>query len=226
MSFSTHAEYDLTKNPQAVPQFLLDAWVLTVSVEFLELNSKGVAVTEMNNERNHVVLKFSLLHKVEGLMTVCLDMRMNDSRRRTESDDGYQIYQLGKLIIYTLDRKREYTCSARTYTVHLIECLKFEEIILDITESGIQHFSFVNVHDSIQVLHLRKAKRHIGSRVVELDLDSPTAINDIYQALGQRYTPKGIFECPIDRGIFEGFIDKGYLRNYERQETDGMPYAL
>ncbi|KAK7211830.1 hypothetical protein V2G26_019008 [Clonostachys chloroleuca] len=203
MSFSTHAEYDLTKNPQAVPQFLLDAWVLTVNVEFLELNSK-----------------------VQGLITVLMDMRIDDSHGSPELDEGKPRYQLGKLIMYTLDREREYTCSARTYTIYLIKCLKFEEIILDVTESGIQHFKFANIGDSIQVLHLLKAKRHIGSRVVEPCPDRPAATNDIYQALGQRYTPEGIFECPIDKGIFQGFIDKGYLRNYERLETDDMPYAL
>lgn len=147
MSFSTHAEYDLTKNPQAVPQFLLDAWVLTVSVEFLELNSKGVAVTEKNNQKNHVLLKFSLLHQAKDLITVYLDMRIDDSRRITELNDGKLRHQLGKLIIYTADRKREYTRSACTYTIYLTKCLKFEEIILDITESGIQHFNFANIGD-------------------------------------------------------------------------------
>lgn len=147
MSFSTHAEYDLTKNPQAVPQFLLDAWVLTVNVEFLELNSKGVFVTEMNNEKNHVVLKFSLIHQVQGLITVLMDMRIDDSHGSPELDEGKPRYQLGKLIMYTLDREREYTCSARTYTIYLIKCLKFEEIILDVTESGIQHFKFANIGD-------------------------------------------------------------------------------
>ncbi|CAG9977260.1 unnamed protein product [Clonostachys byssicola] len=197
MPFSTHAEYDLTKDPQAVPQFLLDALVLTIDVEFLELSSKGVAATAMNNEENHVVLKFSLLDEYQGLITVRLDMRIDDSCKSTEADN------LGKLIIYTLDLEREYTSSARTCAITLTEVLKFEEIILNITESGLQHFQFAHIDDSIQVLHLLKAKDHI-------------AISYINRALGQRYTREGIFECPIDKGRF---------RTYERQETNDMPYA-
>jgi hypothetical protein len=71
---------------------------------------------------------------------------------------------------------------------------------------------------------LLKEKDHIRSRIFEPYPDSPAAISDINHALGQRYTPDGIFECPIDKGTFECFIDKGCPRTYERQETKDMPY--
>ncbi|CAH0045930.1 unnamed protein product [Clonostachys solani] len=216
MSSSTRAKYNLTEDPQAVPQFLLDAYVWRFHVEFLELNWEGMTATETEKAKNHVILKVDLIHEVEGIKGVRLDMRIGDTCSSTESDDGKTRYKLGKLIVHPVDYEKSSARSVRTCSIETGRNFKFGEIIIALTASRIQDFHFVDIGDSIQALHLLKAEELVGSRIIESFPDSPAIGNDIYRVLGLRFTPEGSVECPID---------KGYFSTYQRQETGDMPYA-
>ncbi|VUC25872.1 unnamed protein product [Clonostachys rosea] len=139
MSSSTLTKYNLTQHPHSIPQYLLNVDVRRFHVEFLSLTNTGTPVTDINAKSN-VWLKVDLLHEVQGVKGVRLEMQIDWSDSSAEADNIEAGFRPGQLITHPVNYEGPSSDSALTCTLDLDinRPFSFGDIIYAITVTRIQ----------------------------------------------------------------------------------------
>ncbi|PKS05740.1 hypothetical protein jhhlp_007569 [Lomentospora prolificans] len=173
MSLSFPPEgYNLTENPQTLPQHLLRTECKDLFVEFLRVNTTAA------NPKNHIVFKIDFKSACGARLSPDLDYELGS----TGSSDSQPGLKPGKMLL-------KHFCA---YLVRVYPNLPLNHIISTPLYYKLHDFYFANIGERYYGY-----RDFILSQTTR-----KTPADSIYDALGMRFSGGGFSACPIDRGYF------------------------
>lgn len=132
--------YNLTENPQVLPQILLRSECAKVFVEFLQISQTATA-------KNHVILKVDFKTPCEDYEGARLSMDVEFELGSTGSDDSQPGLKPGKMLVKPVPYTLSSTSSARTFQIRVHPNLPFGYIVNTLLHYGLHDFYFTNIDD-------------------------------------------------------------------------------
>jgi len=131
--------YNLTEDPEVLPENLLRTECLKVFVEFLQ--TSGAA-----NAKNHVILKIDFKTVCEGYRGTRISMDVKFDLGSTGSDDSEPGRKPGKMLVKPVIYTGVSASSARTFQISVHPNLPLSYIIDTLLHHRLHDFYFTNIN--------------------------------------------------------------------------------